>query len=128
MPAPDAGCAGQAIATCMCCSIPLRHRHYVGRRPPVLWPHDALGIARRWSSMAYPLHRRRRAQQQQRSCITPAYPRGTTTFFLGSLICVLLTFCAKRSEHSDSCANSLVGATLTNMSVLASPPRHGCSR
>lgn len=38
-----------------------------------------------------------------------------------------LTLAAKRREHSVSCADSTVGATLANMSVLASPPKHGCA-
>lgn len=37
------------------------------------------------------------------------------------------TLAAKRREHSDSGAAAGAGATLTNMSVLASPPSAGCT-
>lgn len=37
-----------------------------------------------------------------------------------------LTLAAKRSEHSDSPTDAGSGLMLTNISVLPSPPRHGC--
>jgi ABC-type lipoprotein release transport system permease subunit len=45
-------------------------------------------------------------------------------FFLG-LISTALTLAANRREQSDSHEKCMLGATLTNMSALASPPRLG---
>ena len=49
------------------------------------------------------------------------------TWRLGMPISQELTFAANLREHNDSLADCFVGATLTNMRVFASPPRHGCT-
>lgn len=49
------------------------------------------------------------------------------TFLRATPISHALTFEANRSEHKDSAAYSVAGLMLTNINVLASPPKDGCS-
>lgn len=76
------------------------------------WKVDRVGTGARWVTCSEP-----RALPVNETC-RRAPPRAAVWH--------AFTFAAKRSEQSVSCSDAASGLTLTNISVLPSPPRHGC--